>query len=190
MKKLAITVIALSLSLQGCIFVAGAAAGAAAIAVINDHRSFDAALKDKDIASQANNAIRSTSELEDSHIVVTSFNKVVLLTGEVNSSRLRKLAEEEVQTVPDIKHIYNQILIKGTASTLSRASDSWITAKIKTKMLATEDLKSTMIKVITENGTVYLMGNVTREQADAAVYIARKVKGVQKVIRVFEYVES
>ena len=89
--------------------------------------------------------------------------------------------------MPDVTKVYNEIAVKGPTSSLSRASDSWITTKIKTQMLATKGLQSGSIKVVTENGAVYLMGMVSREQADTSVNIARQVTGVQKVVKIFQY---
>lgn len=187
MKKL-ISLLGLILSLQGCIFVAGAAAGAAAIAMVYDHRTIENSIQDTKIANAIVNKLRTVPALkEDSHIEVTVFNRIVLLTGETPNVEWRQQAEEIAKSVPDVARIYNQLTVEGPTSTLTRTSDSWITTKIKSQMLATEDLKSSTIKVITENGVVYLMGMVSREQADIAVDIARQVSGVQKVVKIFQY---
>lgn len=175
------------LTLTGC-FVAGAAAGAAAVTVVYDHRKLASVAEDQHIANLAYERIHSTPELRESaHIEVTCFNKVVLLTGEATSPEQRQQAEEIVKSIPNVDKIYNQITIQAPISSLTRTSDSWITAKIKTEMLAMKDLKSGTIKVVTENGSVYLMGVVDQDQADAAVDIARKVSGVQRVIKIFQY---
>jgi len=187
MKKL-IPIAAIMLSLQGCIFVAGAAAGAAGVAVVYDHRKLENIMTDQRITSTIVDKINAVPELnQDSHIEVTAFNQVVLLTGETSTPALRQQAEELAHSTPDVNRVYNEIDIKGSASQLTRASDSWITTKIKTEMLATKGLASGTIKVITENGTVYLMGIVSKDQADTAVDIARQVSGVQKVIRIFQF---
>lgn len=183
-----LVILGLALSLQGCIFVAGAAAGAAAIAVVYDHRSIEKTLKDTDIANKISDRLRKVPALRDeSHIEVTVFNRVVLLSGETPNPAWKQHAEDIAKSVPDVTRVYNQITIQGPTSSLTRTSDSWITTKIKGQMLATEDLKSSSIKVLTENGVVYLMGIVTREQADTAVDIARQVSGVQKVVKIFQY---
>ena len=187
MKKLVI-VLSLILSLQGCIFVAGAAAGAAAVAVVYDHRKFGKILKDQQITKEISDKIAARHDLhENNHVEVTCFNRVVLLTGETTTATERQEVEEIAKSVPDVVKIYNEINIKGPTSSLTRASDSWITAKIKTEMLATKDLTSSTIKVVTENGSVYLMGIVSRGQADMAVEIARQVTGVQRVVKIFQY---
>lgn len=187
MNKL-IIIIAITLSLQGCIFVAGAAAGAAGVAVVYDHRKLEKILLDEKIAKNATNKLRMVTDIkENSHIEVTCFNQVILLTGEASSASVRQQVDDIVRSVPEVKRIYNQITVKGRASSLTQASDSWITAKIKTEMLATKGLQSGTIKVVTENGTVYLMGTVNRDQAETAVDIARQVQGVQRVMKIFQY---
>lgn len=123
----------------------------------------------------------------ESHINVTVFNRIVLLTGETPNADWKQRAQDIANSVPQVDRVYNQILVQGPTSSLTRTSDSWITTKIKSQMLATEDLKSSSIKVVTENGIVYLMGIVNRQQADVAVDIARQVTGVQKVIKIFQY---
>lgn len=187
MKRL-LTIISLACGLQGCIFVAGAAAGAAAIAVVYDHRTIQNSIQDTSIANKIIYRIQAVPALRhESHIEVTVFNDVVLLTGQTPSQGLKEQAEHIAKSVPDVSRVYNQLSIQGPTSSLTRTSDSWITTKIKTQMLATEDLKSSSIKVITENGVVYLMGIVTQQQADISVDIARQISGVQKVVKIFQY---
>ncbi len=124
---------------------------------------------------------------QESHIEVTTFNHVVLLTGQTPNAEWKQFAGEAAKSTPDIDKVYNQLSIEGPTSSLTRTSDSWLTTKIRTLMLANQDLKSSSIKVVTENGIVYLMGMVSQTQADIAVDIARKVSGVQRVIKVFIY---
>jgi osmotically-inducible protein OsmY len=187
MKKI-IALITVTLSLQGCIFVVGAAAGAVAVSAVYDHRKVEQVTQDNNTNNKVIDKINAVPGLkENSHISVTTFNKVVLLTGEANTPEIRQQAEEAAHTVADITQVYNQLTIQGPSSSLSRTSDSWITTKIKTQMLATKGLQSGTIKVVTENGAVYLMGIVSRDQADTSVNIARQVSGVQKVVKIFQY---
>lgn len=191
MKKLykrVVVISSLALALQGCIFVAGAAAGAAAIAVVYDHRTIENTIQDTDIANKVTTQIRQVPALRtESHIEVTAFNRVVLISGQTPNAAWKQQAEDLAKTVPGVTRVYNQITVQGPSSSLIRTSDSWITTKIKGAMLADEDLKSSSIKVVTENGIVYLMGTVKRQQADIAVDIARQVSGVQKVVKIFQY---
>jgi osmotically-inducible protein OsmY len=183
-----IAIIGLAISLQGCFFVAGAAAGAAAIAIVYDHRTIQNSLQDTRLANKIFEKIRLEPSLRDeSHIEVIVFNNVVLLIGEVPNPAWRNQAESIARSVAGDTRIYNQIVIQGPTSSLTRTSDSWLTTKIKAQMLAEKNLESSSIKVVTENGTVYLMGSVTRQQADVAVDIARNTSGTQKVIKIFQY---
>ena|SRR3990167_479971 len=187
MKKI-ITLVFMSLSLQSCFFAVGAAAGAAAIAMVYDHRKISNTLQDTSIANKIVSNLSAYKKLwEASHISVTVFNHIVLLTGETPKSEWRQLAGEIAKSVSGVDKVYNQLSIEGPTSSLTRTSDSWITTKIRSQMLASENLKSSTIKVVTENGVVYLMGIVSRAQADLAVDIARKVTGVQRVMKVFIY---
>lgn len=189
MKRLGFVCLLTAL-LQGCIFVAGAAAGAAAIAVVYDHRPIESTIEDNKLANKIVETLHQIPALKNEcHIDVTVFNNIVLLTGEAPKPEWREEAGRIANETPNVKKVYNQITIQGPTSSLTRTSDSWITTKVKSQMLATEELKtnSSSIKVVTENGVVYLMGTVTRQQADTAVDIARQVSGVQKVIKVFQY---
>lgn len=178
----------LMLTLQGCVFVAGAAAGAAAIAVVYDHRTISKTISDTRIANTIYDKMRLEPGLKnDSHVEVTVFNGVVLLTGETPTQTLCDEAYDLARTTQHVRKVYNQIRIEGPSSTLTRTSDAWITAKIKGQMLAAHNLKSGSIKVLTENGTVYLMGIVSKQQAALAVNIARQVTGVQRVVKIFQY---
>jgi osmotically-inducible protein OsmY len=188
-KKL-LSLFCIAMLLSGCIFVAGAAAGAAAIAMVYDHRPVHETAEDAEIQNRILNRLRNFPELrKESHIDVTVFNRIVLLTGQTPNPEWREQVEAIAAAVPHVVKVYNQLTIEGPTSSLTRASDAWITAKIKTQMLATEELKTnnSSIKVVTENGVVYLMGNVTHNQADIAVDIARHVAGVQRVIKIFQY---
>lgn len=186
--KQALVISVLAFTLNGCIFVAGAAAGAAAIAVVYDHRTISNTVSDTKLANKILDYIRGVPGLRnDSHIEVTVFNGVVLLTGQTPNPAWRQQAESIARSVPGVNKVYNQLTIQGPTSSLTRTSDSWITTKIKSLMLADDDLKSSSIKVVTENGDVFLMGIVSRQQADISVDIARKVTGVQKVVKVFQY---
>jgi len=191
MKKLttSLAIISLACSLQGCIFVVGAAAGAAAIAAVYDHRTIESTVKDNKIANRIIDKINKVPTIKnDSHIEVTVFNEVVLLTGETPDAHAREEIGNIAKTVAGAdSRIYNQITIQGPTSSLTRTSDAWITTKVRSLMLANEDLKSSSIKVVTENGTVYLMGIVKHSQADIAVDISRQVSGVQRVVKIFQY---
>ncbi len=119
------------------------------------------------------------------HIVPTVYQGTVLLAGQVMRPNQRIEVEKIIQGIPGIKRIFNELEVSGPTSTLTRSSDSYITSKIKTDMIFTKGLKSRNIKIVTENGVVYLMGTVTKSQAKLAANVARKVSGVQKVVTLF-----
>lgn len=190
-KKSLILLLSIVILSQGCVFIVGAAAGAAGVAVVYDHRKIEKIILDQKIAHRINEKIANIRGLQgNGRISVTCFNQVVLLTGQVTNSMQRQQAEDIAHNMPEVTRVYNQITLRAPISSLTQASDSWITTKIKTQMLATKGLESSTIKVLTENGTVYLMGIVTRAQADTTVDIARQISGVQRVVKIFQYVNN
>jgi osmotically-inducible protein OsmY len=191
---LIILCLCLTALLQGCAaaVATGAAAGAAVgISAAHDRRTFGTVIDDQNIELKANAALRNDEVLhKSSHINAFSYAGTVLLTGETPSKDLKKRATELVKSIPNIKHIYNELDILAPSSLMSRSSDSWITAKIKDKMVAEKGIDSTRIKVVTERGTVYLLGLVTPKEAELAVSLATHTEGVQRVVKVFEYLNE
>lgn len=121
------------------------------------------------------------------HLVVTAYDGTVLLVGQVESDTLRQKATEVARAIAKVERVHNELEIGGPTSLLARSNDSWLTAKVKTQLLRSDDTAANTIKVQTENGVVYLMGTVPRSEADAAVAAARSVYGVQKIVKVFDY---
>jgi len=127
--------------------------------------------------------------LESAHINVNSYNGVLLLTGEVASDNLRSLAGETARRFRGVRLVHNQLQIQGSTSLLSRANDGWLSTKVRSKLLARSDIESGKIKVVTENGVIYLMGIVTPAMAEKAANVARTTVGARKVVKVFEYLD-
>ena len=153
-------------------------------------RSMGSSLDDSHIETViAVNLRKADPALREAHIDVTSYNGVVLLTGQVASDDNRSAASDVANRVKRVRQVHNELSVSGATSILARSNDSWLTTKIKTKLLFTANLNSGHIKVITENGVIYLMGLTTRAEADTAVDVARNTSGVQIVVRVFEYLE-
>lgn len=125
--------------------------------------------------------------LEKSHVNVHSYNGVVLLTGEVANAEIRSLAGDVARKFRGVRQVHNELQIQGSTSLLSRTNDGWLTTKVKSKLIADKTIDSGKIKVITENGVVYLMGIVPATLGDKASRIASTTKGVRKVVKVFEY---
>jgi osmotically-inducible protein OsmY len=135
------------------------------------------------------NIKKASPQLASSHINVSTYNKVVLLTGEVASSELRSLAGTTARNYRGVRQVYNELKLQGSSSLLARTSDSWLTTKVKTKLLANNEIASSQIEVVTESGIVYLMGVVSRLTADRATTVASNTGGVKKVVGVFEYLD-
>jgi len=131
----------------------------------------------------------SGPELKDAHIGITCFDGIVLLTGQVPSEQAKKLASDKITALRNVKTVHNQLEIAGPTSMIARTNDSWLTAKVKTDLLASKRVSGNRIKVVTEDGVVYLMGLLTHHEAKAAVDVTRQVYGVQKIVTAFEYID-
>ncbi len=133
---------------------------------------------------------KSDPGFKGSHLVVVSYNGVVLLLGQVATADLRTKASEVTQGINRVRKVHNELAVGGPISLVARSNDSWLTTKVKTRLFASNEAYGTKVKVVTENGVVYLMGLVTREQADNVVDVSAKVYGVQKIVKVFEYIDT
>ena len=173
----------------GCVAVAaGGAAVGASTAV--DRRTTGTVIEDEAIELKAAAALRGDEAIRaQTHLNVTSYNTNVLVTGEAPGEELRTKAIELVQGVEKVSKVYNEVTIAAPSSYITRSSDTVITSKVKTKLLAREDIQGLNIKVVTENGVVYLMGLVGHAEGDTAAEVASQTGGVQKVVKVFEYTD-
>ncbi|NRP15607.1 MULTISPECIES: BON domain-containing protein [unclassified Marinobacterium] len=134
------------------------------------------------------NLSKGSAPLAQSHINVKSFNGQVLLTGQVPNENVRQEAEQIVGQTREVKRIHNELEIAGPSSTIVRSNDIYLTSRVKLKLLSDKSIEGLRVKVVTENGIVYLMGLVSQREADQAVAIVREVPGVQRIVKVFEYV--
>ncbi|MCC5792801.1 MAG: BON domain-containing protein [Legionellaceae bacterium] len=172
--------------LSGCVAVA--VIGAAAGMIVYDKRSLRVMEKDARIFHLIHKRIANDPDFSGSRIDVISFNQVVLLVGQTPSASLRMKAEKIAQSTAQVRRVYDQISIGYPISLSQKGQDSWISSEVKSRLVARKNLESGSIKVVTENTVVYLMGIVTKEQAALAVDTARRVKGVAKVVKVFQYI--
>lgn len=171
-------------SLSGCMNVAMTSAQA----VYGNH-GISNSLGDQNITILTSRAIYwNTTDFKGQHIGISTFNRIVVLTGQLPSKELHDKLTEVVDKVPGIKKAYNLTEVTNRTSSLSEISDAYITAIIKAKLVAANEIDPSQIKVITENGTVYLIGIVFPEQAEIATDIARETNGVQNVVRIFSYI--
>lgn len=192
--RLRSTVLALALAataapiLQGCFPLVATGVGAGAM-MAADRRTSGAYVEDEGIEWKAEAAIKQ--KLGDLvHVNVTSYNRHVLLTGEVPNEGVKAQLPGILAGVPNIAGITNDAQVAGHSSLTSRSNDTLITSKIKALMIDSADVQANLIKVVTEAGTVYLLGLVTREEAEAATQVARTTSGVKKVVRVFDYIDA
>jgi osmotically-inducible protein OsmY len=187
MRRLAwFLALAPALSLPGCAPLLVGAGAASALSMSEDRRSSGAQLDDQSIEWRAASRVgeRFGSKV---HVNVTSYNRAVLLSGEVPDERVRAELETLVRGVPSVQSITNELVVAEPTSLGSRTSDSFITSKIKTRFLDANKFNALQVKVVTEAGIVYLLGVVTQTEADDAVEIARTTGGVRKVVKMFEY---
>ncbi len=183
-------ILVMVLLIQSCaaIIVGGVASTAV---VTTDRRTTGVFIEDENIEIKTNARLSENKDLEDkSHINVISYNGVVLLVGQTPTIELKRIAGEIARNVPSVKRVHNELRIAAPNNLITRSSDSYITSKIKTKMTFEKNFDSTAFKVVTENGEVFLMGLVTKDEAETAIAIAKNVDGVQKVIDVMEYIPT
>jgi osmotically-inducible protein OsmY len=171
--------------LAGCIEMMAVGTGVA-LATVEDRRSTGTQLEDRGIELRAGNRIDDRHG-ERVHVNVTSFNRHVLLTGEVPDEATRADIETIVRGVPNVAGVSNDLQIAGRSSTTSRSNDTLITAKVKTRLVDANKFNPFHVKVVTEAAVVYLLGLVTEQEAADAVEIARTTAGVRKVVKMFEY---
>jgi|TARA_Y100000310_G_scaffold344124_1_gene455251 osmotically-inducible protein OsmY len=152
-------------------------------------RTWGSVVQDQTIESRAKISIAEAApELVDAHVVVVSFDGVVLLAGQVASAELKQTAANAVKTMRKVRKVHNELSVAGPTSMVARSNDAWLTTKIKSRMVANKDVDAGRVKVVTENGVVYMMGLLTHNEADAAVDLTRQTYGVQKIVKVFEYI--
>lgn len=176
---------AIVVGLSGC---AAALVGATAVGIsaATDTRSVGTQLDDQTIEIRTITALKGEGRLDNSRVQVVSFNRAVLLLGQVSDSSLRDLATHIVRNVEGVQRVHNELQVAPVISLGQISKDTYITSKIKAKFVTDEMIKATDIKVVTENAEVALMGIVTREVADHAIEITRNTNDVKRVIDAFE----
>ena len=168
-------------------FLVAGVAGSALVAT--DRRTSGTQLEDETIELRASAKVRDTFG-EKVHVNVTSYNRQVLLTGEVPTERERQAVSAIVEKVENVKSVANELSAMPNASLGSRSNDLVVTGKIKATLIDSRDLFANAFKVVTERNTVYLMGRVTQREADSATALIRNVGGVNKVVRMFEIISE
>jgi osmotically-inducible protein OsmY len=188
--RLSLLALTLCLGISGCSSVVNASREAP----IDDNRgtrTLGSKIDDSLIETKvAVNVAKANPDLDNaSHIVVTSFNGVVLLAGQTPRADLKQLAEQTASQVQKVKKVNNELQVIEPSSLLARSNDAWLTSKIKTEMLTDSAIPGSRIKVVTENGIVYLLGLLTQAEATRATNLVQGVAGVQKIVKLFEYID-
>lgn len=172
---------------NGCAPVLVGGAAATGVVVAQDRRTVGTITEDQGIELKA--ASRISDKIKDGHVNVTSYNRMVLLTGEVPNAAAKATAEKIARAVENVRSVYNELQVAGNSSLTARANDSYLTSKVKARFVDAQKFNPIHVKVVTENSVVHLLGLVNRKEADDATQIARTTGGVQKVVRVFEYLD-
>lgn len=186
-KLLTLICIALLPVISGCMAVALGGAAATGFIVGEDRRTVGTITEDQGIESKASSRIGD--KVKDAHINITSYNRVVLLTGEVPTEAAKADAERIARAVENVRNVFNELQVSGNAALQSRTNDSVITSKAKARFVDAGKFSPVHVKVVTENGVVYLLGMVSRQEAADATEVARTTGGVRKVVRLFEYTD-
>ena len=188
-------ILILSVILGGVILAPGCApvivaGGATAAVAASDRRTLGSLVDDESIELKSTKALNDDPKLgDDVHINITSMDGIVLLTGEAKTSELRDEVVAQIRPIPGIRRIVNEIRVAEPSDFANRTRDSWITGKVKTKLLDTANLASNQIKVVTEDSVVYLMGLVKKQEGDLATEATRNVGGITRVVKLFEYID-
>jgi len=184
-KLIGLTLVAAAVTLlQGCFPLAVTGVGAAAL-MASDRRTTGTYIEDEGIEWKVIGKVRSFA---GAHVNATSFNRRVLLTGQAPNEDARKQLEEAVRSIENVKEVTNELQVAGASSIASRGNDALVTSNVKARMVNNGKFSPQHVKVITEAGVVYLMGVVSPQEGDAAVEIARTTSGVNRVVKVFEYI--
>lgn len=167
------------------VVVAGAMVGGGLVAV--DRRTSGIQIEDQTIELRANSRVREALA-DRGHFNITSYNRQVLVTGEVPSDQDKKMVEQIISRVDNVRNVINELQVIGNSSLIQRSSDALITGQAKALLVDAKDLYAGAFKVVTERGVVYLMGRVTQRESDRATEVLQGVSGVQKLVRIFEII--
>jgi osmotically-inducible protein OsmY len=181
-------VASLLVSLQGCVAVVAGGMVAGAVAT-TDRRTLGAQTEDKAIAVKAETRLPQIVG-DAGHVNINSYNRKVLLTGEVRDEAMKRAVENEVRSIANVDNVINELEVAGPSSYTSRSSDTLITSKVKLSLADKKTVSANSFKVVTERGNVFLMGMVTQREGNIAADIAKGVSGVMRVTKIFEYISE
>jgi len=185
--SVAITASFTVVSLSGCVPVVAGGIGVG-ILMAEDRRTSGTYIMDEEIELKTSSRIREDFG-ENTRVSTTSFNRRVMLTGQVPNDEVRAKVEEIAKAVPNVRMVQNELGVGAVSGFTTRTNDSFITTKVKARFLDDERFSAHHVKVVTDSGTVYLMGMVKQEEGNAAAEVAARTAGVSKVVKVFEYMD-
>lgn len=186
------TLLITALLLNGCVPLVVVGGAAATASVVHDRRTTGSIVEDQAIEFRVINGLARDKELsKQSHINVTSYDDIVLLSGETPSEAFRTRAGEIARAQKEVRRVHNELVIAAPSSMMTRSSDSLITSKVKSALfkVKAEGFDPTRVKVVTENGTVFLMGLLYRQEASEVTEQARKISGVQRIVTLYRYLD-
>ncbi|OUS31783.1 hypothetical protein A9Q99_03745 [Gammaproteobacteria bacterium 45_16_T64] len=182
--------ISLSLLLSGCATILSATTGPEQIDDAPGTRTLGAYIEDESIETKVlANLYNADIGYKQGNVNAISYNGIVLLLGQIKSAQLLEKAATIAQQVRAVRKVHNELTVSGPVSYMAGMNDAWLTTKIKNQMLFTSKYPSGRVKVVTENGIVYLMGLLTHKEAEDAVAITRQIYGVQKIVKIVEYID-
>jgi len=181
------SIMLLTTFIQGCLPVAAVGAGS----IANDRRTAGTMIDDQNIEFKIYNLVSKDPELsEQAHISVTSYNKLILLSGQTPTADMRSRIETLAAGIEHVRRVQNELTVEEPNTLTLRSQDTWLTSKVKTSLLKIDipGFDITRVKVVTENKTVFLMGLLTKEESEAVIDVVKKVTGIVRIVKIFEYV--
>lgn len=190
LRPVACLVLAMTTLLQGCpvVLVAGGLGVAAATA--NDRRTSESMLADERLEWESSRRLRGSGQWDNLNVNVTSYNRMVLLTGQAAGEDVRGTAERIVSEIPGVRGVLNELVVAKFSNFGQRSADTVVTTNVKTRFVGDESFNPGHVKVVTEAGTVFLLGLVTETEGDRAARLAATTQGVKRVVKAFEYVSD
>lgn len=186
--KSSLLALATAITLSGCIVALVTGVAITTIDILHDRRTVGEYIDDNAIEITARNILVSKAEIRKStHITPVSWNGIMLITGEIDDENLKPYLVQRFTNIQGVRQVVDESTITSKTPLLARTNDAWITSKVKSRLILKTGLKANRVKVITTRGTVYLMGIVTREEGDRATELSQTVRGVKRVVKVFEY---
>ncbi len=183
--------VAILIGLSGCVSALVAGVAIVTLDISHDRRTVGEYIDDNAIEITARNIVGAKQEYRKvAHVKPQSWNGILLITGEIDSASIKQELLEKLRKIQGVRQVVDETTVTGKTKLGTRANDAWISSKVKSRLILKTGLDANRVKVVTTRSSVYLMGIVTREEADKATEVASKVRGVQRVVRVFEYKED